>query len=47
MNNLLLIDTEQQKLKVLNVGELEIPLVLDDEIEVYIDSEKIYSNKMS
>jgi hypothetical protein len=29
----------------LNVGELEIPLVLDDEIEVYIDSEKIYGNK--
>jgi hypothetical protein len=29
----------------LNVGEIEIPLVLDDEIEVYIDSEKIYGNK--
>jgi len=29
----------------LDIGELEIPILLADETDVYIESEKLYSNK--
>ena len=29
----------------MDIGELEIPILLADETDVYIESEKLYSNK--
>lgn len=30
--------------RILYTGELDIPLVLEDQIEVFVESEKLYSN---
>jgi len=42
--DLLSLETVSSVQRMLDVGELVIPLLLDDQIEVFVDSEKLHSN---
>lgn len=33
-----------EKVKMLDVGDLNIPYILEDQIDIFVDSEKLFSN---
>ena len=42
--NLLELDEAATSRKMLDVGELNIPLLIEDQIDIFVDNEKLYSN---